>query len=305
MAALYDLQTALIDAVAQRPEFSSLLDGFKQNREIVRKEWERNLAFLQESQGYADDYLSLCQFALDEPASDCLAFARNILQVARKVTDQVLRAKSRHDNLYQKFQKQRYGLESILSSTGPSSIALTHGALRLDGRDALLQSYTALREIGTAFVDLVAFWKNHVGYMEAITSENAQPFLLTKEELRQSADTWRQYKPMLAQAVMSISLSCDAVAVDAKGTFRSLHSSKPMSALQSSDVQEEEVQNNDSECLPFTCSFSASEILLTSSSDYEKKCNGLPKFPNSRPDRCAKSVSLFQIILNGLISLDH
>jgi len=300
MAALYDLHTALIDAVAQHPEFSGLLDDFKQNREIIRKEWERNLTFLQESQGYTEDYLSLCRFALDEPVSDCLTFARNILQVARKVTDHALRAQSRHGNLYEKFQKQQHALAPLLPGTHRSSISPTHGALRLSGRDALVQCDAALREIGTSLGDMAAFWKHHVGYMDTITSERAKPFSTAMEELKQSTDTWRLFNPMFSQAVMSISLAYDAAGVNAQGTP---YSSKTLSELESPAAQE--VPQNDQCELSFLIQVPNLDIYHHIGSNCGREHNDLLKFPDSRTHSCAENVSLNTEKPNCPILLGH
>lgn len=250
MVALFNLQTALINYYSKRSS-KGLIEAFQTIRDAFRADWEKYILFFQGCQGYGEDYISLCQYAATHKPADTLAFARDVLGMARNLSRDVATLKRTHEKaladielhtkkLPTEFRKpsgqrspSNYYYDVNISLTDPfpltdplhsaanaeslaNFVEMANASLRPDGNQALMDSNEALRMMGTSLRDLDTFWRDQVDQLAAVAKPGSM-FRPSKEELRQSAEMWRRNQSALQRVISSISASSDAVQVDPVG----------------------------------------------------------------------------------------
>ena len=100
MASLYDLQMAMTHEVLENNASPSILDQFVEGRTICKQDWSTFNVFLQNIHTFADNYIQLCGYAADRPASECLAFAKDVLDIAKMVQSESRRLTTKHRRTY-------------------------------------------------------------------------------------------------------------------------------------------------------------------------------------------------------------
>lgn len=133
MASLYDLQTAMTREVAQKNASSSILDQFVEVRTVCKQDWTTFNDFLQNMHTYADNYIQLCGYAATRPAPECLAFAKDVLDIAKMVQAQSHRLATKHRRTYHVL---RYHVEQADSGSTEPQYASSTSA----GRTVLLST---------------------------------------------------------------------------------------------------------------------------------------------------------------------
>ena len=101
MASLYDLQMAMTREVSEKNASPSILDQFVEGRTVCKQDWKIFNVFLQNIHTYTDNYIQLCGYAADRPASECLAFAKDVLEIAKMVQAESHRLATKHRRTYQ------------------------------------------------------------------------------------------------------------------------------------------------------------------------------------------------------------
>lgn len=114
MASLYDLQTAMTREVTQNNASPSILDRFVEGRTVCKQDWTTFNGLLQLIHTYADNYIQLCGYAATRPASECLAFAKDVLEIAKTVQKQSHELFTKHRRTYRVL---RYHVEQAESSS--------------------------------------------------------------------------------------------------------------------------------------------------------------------------------------------
>ena len=208
---------------------------------------------LQNSYNYSSEYLSLCDILATEAAnSEALWIFYDVCALARKIYDEAAHVKMRHKKVYDELKRRGSKVSTVLSDAAKVSniggvcgnqmarqssltrqrsafrvanqrcdrspdvsafVEAAHASLHPDGKASLLDSYSALDQVGFALADLVAFWKDHVNGLFAISSKRGSSRPL--DELRASEGRWKSAQPALLTAISSISASSDAVTVNA------------------------------------------------------------------------------------------
>lgn len=126
MAALFNLQTALVNYFSNKNS-KGLVEAFQKIRDMLRADWDSSVLFLQRCQGYAGDYISLCQYSAMRQAPETLAFAKDVLEMAKSLSQEVSVLRTKHEkvlndvekhakNLPAEFQKQIFTAGSGLFS---------------------------------------------------------------------------------------------------------------------------------------------------------------------------------------------
>jgi hypothetical protein len=124
MVALFNLQTALINFFANKTS-RGLIEAFQATRDILRADWEKYILFFQGCQGYSEDYISLCQYSATRKAPETLAFARDVLGMAKNLSREVSVLKTKHENALSDLGKHSKKLpaafrkQGSLGSSGP------------------------------------------------------------------------------------------------------------------------------------------------------------------------------------------
>ena len=85
MIALYSIQSALI-AYYPSKHTSSLIESFQKTRDALRADWEKYTNFFKGCQAYAEDYVALCQYSVSHRSSETLAFASDVLDMAKDLS---------------------------------------------------------------------------------------------------------------------------------------------------------------------------------------------------------------------------
>jgi hypothetical protein len=132
MAGLYRLQTALINTSAQRRSLigRQILEDFEKNREIFRADWEKVILFMQQCYGYADDYISLCEFAVaDSTSPQNWVFLQDVVTMAKKVLVEAKAVKDRHERIFTELRSYRPKLLSALRNDTSAPDAPKSGKL--------------------------------------------------------------------------------------------------------------------------------------------------------------------------------
>lgn len=111
MAALYDVHTALLKC--HSPE--TVVDQFIKSRDTFRAECETITILLQLSHGNAEDFVSLCQFSLSRPMSDCLALAEDILHGSRNILKEAMGVRAAHKVKLTHLTGQKRGLTAVFN----------------------------------------------------------------------------------------------------------------------------------------------------------------------------------------------
>jgi len=96
MVSLFNLQTALINFFANKTS-KGLIEAFQVTRDILRADWEKYILFFQGCQGYSEDYISLCQYSATRKAPETLVFARDVLGMAKNLSQEVSVLKTKHE----------------------------------------------------------------------------------------------------------------------------------------------------------------------------------------------------------------
>jgi hypothetical protein len=104
MEALFNLQTALINfSINKRSK--SLIEVFQRTRDTLQSDWEKYILFFQGCQGYAEDYIFLCQYSETRKASETLAFARDVLGMAKNLSQEASVLRTKHEKASSDFGK--------------------------------------------------------------------------------------------------------------------------------------------------------------------------------------------------------
>jgi hypothetical protein len=122
MAALFNLQTALVNYFSNKNS-KGPIEAFQKIRDMLRTDWEKSILFFQRCQGYAGDYISLCQYSATRQAPETLAFAKDVLEMAKSLSQEVSVLRTKHDktlndvekhakNLPAEFRKQIFTADS-------------------------------------------------------------------------------------------------------------------------------------------------------------------------------------------------
>jgi hypothetical protein len=108
---------SLVDALPYVRGSDAMFDDFKRIRDLFRAEWERYNGLLQNCLNYSEEYISLCEIAISEPPSrEGMAFAGDVLAMGRRVYNQAMDARSRHDQLNRELRRHRPRLLSVFTS---------------------------------------------------------------------------------------------------------------------------------------------------------------------------------------------
>jgi len=241
MTALYDLQAAVANTVAEGYGSSTLLDQLKRSREVFRANWEEYIQFLRRCRGYADDYIALCKYSSPRSSSHSVMPATELLATAKKLFGDAQILTNKHDQDFAELRKHKSSIvflfrrsstlivrnkarlanaDRVRSHSADSTlhqfVQAAEASLRPDGPRALRASETALNAIHTSLRDLTAVWEGQKDHLSAILSkpEDALPKPL---ELKNLMQRWGGYRRDIQLAVSSISESSDAATVDAVG----------------------------------------------------------------------------------------
>lgn len=115
MTTLYNLQTALLNAVEQNGTSNPLLDEIQKIRINFKSEWENIIAFLQHCHGYTEDYLSLCEFATTRSDSECWALLSDVVMGAKRISDEAESAKNLHERRYKELRIHRSQINNVFA----------------------------------------------------------------------------------------------------------------------------------------------------------------------------------------------
>lgn len=114
MRSLYNLQLALINSPNRRG-LNSILEEWTKIREFFRTDWESDISFLQLCYNYADEYISLCEFAMTLPEiSKTSSLPSDVLNAAKDVYRGVTQLKGRHDKLSKQLRRHGLKVSSLL-----------------------------------------------------------------------------------------------------------------------------------------------------------------------------------------------
>lgn len=253
MVALFNLQTALINYFFSRSS-NGLVEAFQHIRSELRADWENYILFFQGCQGYGEDYISLCQYSITRKPAETLAFARDVLAMARNLSKEVTMLRVKHEKALSEVNIQTKKLPSLFRkppipgnirmclvlfghkipsdldidranagiqrTTRGASLAdfiqMSDATLRPNGAQALKDSKDALELMGTSLRDLDIFWKDQVQQLSAV----ARTEFPSRDHISQSSDMWRNTQSVMQRVVSSISASSDAVQVDPVGATK-------------------------------------------------------------------------------------
>jgi hypothetical protein len=128
MTALYDLQAAVANAVADGKGTSTLLDHLKKCRDVFRANWEEYMAFLQRCRGYADDYIALCKYSSTRSPSQSVAPSMELLATAKRLLAEAQVLRSKHEQDFAELRKYK---SSIVFLFRRSSTLIVRNRARL------------------------------------------------------------------------------------------------------------------------------------------------------------------------------
>jgi hypothetical protein len=120
MAAMYSLQTALINARAHAGASPAPLKAFKEHRENFKAAWNSIIEFLQQCHSYTADYVSLCDYAVRRPPAECLPFFKRVLVLAKSICDQAKIVQQGHEKVYKELLQHKKKFSSSLAKVGNS-----------------------------------------------------------------------------------------------------------------------------------------------------------------------------------------
>jgi hypothetical protein len=89
--------------------------------------------------------------------------------------------------------------------------------------EEVLPAYDAsVRAIDDTFLEIELFWEDQTTLFGAFLSQSpsASPIMIGKTDINSLADTWRDYRDALDDAIVSISSTNDAIMVNAVGAPR-------------------------------------------------------------------------------------
>ncbi|TFK42195.1 hypothetical protein BDQ12DRAFT_355665 [Crucibulum laeve] len=241
MAALYNLHTALLNAVGGTVTHP-LIQTFGAGIREFSSQCERMMSFLQQCHGHADDYIALAQYIISQPTADWMDFAQGTIARGRRLLDEAKELKQMHERGRKELLKAQSKIILMLQSKknmpSRSSVAferpiisplrrgytfpqphirslleVSHYALYPDGPEALKEGQNALDGISISLDQLYVSWKTYVSHIESISYHGISP-QPTVEEVQKTINGWTHYQRVLISAISSISESSNAVLVD-------------------------------------------------------------------------------------------
>lgn len=137
MALLYRLQKGALDR-NKGPRIS--YDSLVKSRDIFRADWRSYIDLLQLCHTYSRDFTMLCEFANTRSSSECSAFSKGMVEMAREIYEDVSRIQAKHQRTYHEIRT--YAFPGVIMSS----------------MDERAQTYQ-----GELYIHAILFWPlNHV-----------------------------------------------------------------------------------------------------------------------------------------------
>lgn len=111
MTALFNLQAALI-IYYSRANPKGVIEAFQQSRNALRADWGKYIIFFKGCQAYADDYMALCQYSVTHRSSETVAFASDVLDMAKDLSREIRILQFTHGKACADLEKQIQKLPS-------------------------------------------------------------------------------------------------------------------------------------------------------------------------------------------------
>ncbi|KAG9218417.1 hypothetical protein CCMSSC00406_0007982 [Pleurotus cornucopiae] len=220
MSALYWLHAALFNVYEESsPEVLEFID-FK--REITSS-WEQWATLLQESMGFARDYIGVCHSLQSDASAENIASANAILSSAHRLRRDMAYHKQAYEELVQQFSSLGTNFERKFSDVNSGVNGAAPGLQRLKFFQAaphrgISEAYTrSIRALNESYIpvsDISVFWEDFATHLSKVAKSGDLHSKL-KQELyfQREVSTWISFHDTLTRVVESILSSCDASAV--------------------------------------------------------------------------------------------
>lgn len=253
MIALYSIQAALIAYYSTRNS-KGLIESFQNTRNGLRADWEKYTIFFKGCQAYSEDYVALCQYSVTHRSSETLAFASDVLDMAKDLSRETRilqfnnsRACAALETDIQRLPSdlRRKPSPTVVGESNPSEtlanpltnfviivnfnvemnndkltdfIQHVNSPTTYDGVEAVRELNAALTTVRTSFHNLDLFWTRQVALLVDASSPKST-FTVTAPDLKSISETWSRYRVALQSIVATFSASSDAVKVDPINEF--------------------------------------------------------------------------------------
>ncbi|KZP11930.1 hypothetical protein FIBSPDRAFT_1050452 [Athelia psychrophila] len=234
MIALYSIQAALIAYYSTRNS-KGLIESFQNTRNGLRADWEKYTIFFKGCQAYSEDYVALCQYSVTHRSSETLAFASDVLDMAKDLSRETRILQFNNSRACAALETDIQRLPSDLRRKPSPTVVVNfnvemnndkltdfiqhvNSPTTYDGVEAVRELNAALTTVRTSFHNLDLFWTRQVALLVDASSPKST-FTVTAPDLKSISETWSRYRVALQSIVATFSTSSDAVKVDPINEF--------------------------------------------------------------------------------------